>query len=67
MHHLRPKRCANELATAVSILASLPAESLQHLGNGGTVLCVEVGVDFVEEVERRGIALLDREDESQRA
>jgi hypothetical protein len=30
-------------------------------------LRVEIGVDFVEEVEWRRIALLDREDEGQRA
>jgi hypothetical protein len=40
---------------------------LQHLRDGGTVLSIEICVDFVEEVEGCGIALLDCEDEGQRA
>ena len=35
--------------------------------DGGAVLGVEVGVDFVEEVEGRGVALLDCEDEGEGA
>lgn len=37
------------------------------VGDGGTVLGVEVGVDFVEEVEGGGVALLDGEDEGEGA
>ena len=33
------------------------------LGNGGAVLGVEIGVDFVKEVEWGGVAGLDGEDE----
>lgn len=35
--------------------------------DGGAVLGVEVGVDFVKEVERGGVALLDGEDEGEGA
>jgi hypothetical protein len=35
--------------------------------DGGAVLRVEVGVDLVEEVEGRRVALLDGEDERERA
>jgi hypothetical protein len=35
--------------------------------DGGAVLRVEVGVDLVEEVERRRVALLDREYQRERA
>lgn len=35
------------------------------IGDSGTVLSVEVCVDFVKEVEGRGVALLDREDEGE--
>jgi hypothetical protein len=41
--HLRSERRANEL--------SLFGTFGQHLGNGGTVLGIEVCVDFVKEVE----------------
>jgi hypothetical protein len=37
------------------------------LGDGCTVLGVEVGVDFVEEIEWGGVALLDGEDEGKGA
>lgn len=37
------------------------------VGDGGTVLGVEVGVDFVKEVEGGGVALLDGEDEGEGA
>lgn len=37
------------------------------VGDGGAVLGVEVGVDFVEEVEGCGVALLDGEDEGEGA
>jgi hypothetical protein len=65
MHHLGPKRRANELTTAITRLTSLARQPLQHLRDRRAILRIEVGVDFVEEVEGRGIALLDREDECQ--
>lgn len=37
------------------------------VGDGGAVLGVEIGVDFVEEVEGRRVALLDGEDEGEGA
>ena len=37
------------------------------MGDGGAVLGVEVGVDFVKEVKGRRVALLDREDEGEGA
>jgi hypothetical protein len=37
------------------------------LGDSSTVLGVEVSVNFVKEVERRGVALLDGEDEGESA
>ncbi len=40
---------------------------MQHLRHGGAVLRVEVGVDFVEEVEGCRVALLDGEDEGEGA
>lgn len=40
---------------------------MQHLGDGSAVLGVEVGIDFVEEIERSRVAALDCEDEGQGA
>lgn len=57
MKHLRPESCADKLAIGGV------GNRLQHLSNGCTVLGVEVGVDFVEEVEWRWVAGLDCEDE----
>lgn len=37
------------------------------MGDGGAVLGVEVGVDFVKKVKGRRVALLDREDEGKGA
>ena len=59
MHHLRPERRADELP----LLADVP----EQVGDGGPVLRVEVCVDLVEEVEGRGVAALDGEDEGERA
>lgn len=67
MHHLRSESRANELATPFAALAAFAAELAQHLRDGGAVLRVEVCVDLVEEVEGRGVALLDGEDEGERA
>ena len=50
-----------------AVLFRLVRDVAQHVGDGGAVLRVEVGVDFVEEVEGRGVALLDREDEGEGA
>jgi hypothetical protein len=63
MHHLRPEGRTDELTTTIAILASLSTELLQHLSNCSSILRVEIGVDFVEEVERCRVALLNREDE----
>lgn len=61
-HHLGPKRRADKLSAA-GILPAFIGDGLQHLRDGGAVLGVKVGVDFVEEVEGCWIALLDCEDE----
>ena len=58
--HLRAESGTDELA--VQAVGLLTADVGEHLGDGGAVLGVEVGVDFVEEVEGGGIALLDGED-----
>ena len=42
-------------------------DGVQHLGDGGAVLRVEVGVNFVEEVEGRWVTALDGENESEGA
>jgi len=60
--HLGPKSRADEL----TIFGTL-RDRLQHVCDCCAVLRVEVGVDFVEEVERRGITLLDCEDEGESA
>ena len=39
----------------------------QHISNSSPVLRVEIGVDFIKEVEGRWIALLDCEDEGEGA
>lgn len=61
MQHLRSEGCADKLAV------SGVGNGLQHLCNGCTVLSVEVGVDFVEEVERCRVAGLDCEDKRESA
>jgi len=70
--HLRSESCANELSTHASCVAIilrglLSRDVLKHLCNGGTILGVEVCVDFIEEIEGRRIALLDCKDESEGA
>jgi hypothetical protein len=71
--HLRPESRANELSThapsAIFVIlgALLLGYFLEHLRDGGSVLGVEVRVDFVEEVEGCGVALLDCEDECEGA
>lgn len=57
--HLGPERRADELPV-VGLL-------LEHQGDGGAVLRVEVGVDLVEEVEGGGVAGLDGEYEGEGA
>jgi hypothetical protein len=66
VYHLGPESCADELTASILVLATLTAQPLQHLGNCSTILRVEIGIDFVKEVERRGIALLDSKDEGKR-
>ena len=67
--HLRSEGRADELSahgagTVVRILAALlRGDLLEHLRDGCAVLGVEICVDFVEEVEWCGIALLDCENE----
>lgn len=56
MQHFRPERCADKLAVG------RVGDRLEHLGDGCPVLRVEVGVDFVEEVEGCWVAGLDGED-----
>ena len=74
LHHLRSERRANELRRRVLfsflfilVLGVVVAgrELADHLRDGRAVLRVEVGVDFVEEVEGRWIAPLDCEDEGE--
>jgi hypothetical protein len=55
MQHFRSECGANELSVG------RVRDRLEHLGNGGPVLSVQVGVDLVEQVEWRGIASLDGE------
>ena len=65
--HLRSESRADELAahstcSVLGILAALlSGDLLEHLCDSGTVLGVEVCIDFVEEVEGRRITLLDCE------
>jgi hypothetical protein len=67
--HLGSEGSADELAahavsTFVGVFAVLLCGDLfEHLRYCGTVLGVEVCVDFVEEVERRRVTLLNCEDE----
>lgn len=56
MQHLGSESGADELAVG------RVGDGLEHLGNGSSVLGVEVGVDLVEQVEGGGIAGLDGED-----
>jgi hypothetical protein len=69
--HLRSERCADELSAhgagaVVRVLAALlRGDLLEHLCDSRAVLGVEVGIDFVEEVEGGGIALLDGEDKGE--
>lgn len=63
--HLGPEGGADELAAAG--LAGPVGDGPQHVGDGGAVLGVEVGVDFVKEVEGGRVALLDGEDEGEGA
>lgn len=61
MQHLRSERRADELAI------SRVGNRLQHLRHSGTVLSVEVGINFVKEVERCRVTGLDGEDQRQSA
>ncbi len=63
--HLRAKSGTDELPPAR--IGGSVGDGSKHVGDGGAVLGVEVGVDFVEEVEGRGVALLDGEDEGEGA
>ena len=59
MQHLGPERRTDELAVR------RVRNRLEHLRNSRPVLCVQVGIDFVKQVERCRIAGLDGEDECQ--
>lgn len=67
--HLRPKGRADKLPThapgpiLVILRTLLLRDFFQHLRDGRAILRVEIGIDFVEEVEGRWVALLDCEDE----
>ena len=63
--HLRSERCADKLTTALAVLTTLPTQLLQHISNSCAVLSVEIGVDFIEEIEGRWVALLNREDKGE--
>jgi hypothetical protein len=71
--HLRSERRADELSAhaarpVLGVLAALlRGDLLEHLRDGRAVLSVEVGVDFVEEVEGCWVTLLDGEDEGEGA
>tara|TARA_R110002060_G_scaffold77675_1_gene89436 strand:+ start:2162 stop:2422 length:261 start_codon:yes stop_codon:yes gene_type:complete len=71
--HLGSESRTDELAahatsTIISILAALLGRDfLEHLCNGGSILCIKIGIDLVEEVERCWIALLDGKDEGESA
>ena len=74
--HLRPERCADELpsTTLLSVAVTLPTlpalraigrcrrEGVQMLGDGRAILRIEVGVDFVEDIERGWVGGLDGKD-----
>jgi len=69
--HLRPESRADKLSThtartSICILGTLLGRDfLEHLCYGCAVLGIEIGVDFIEEVERSWIALLNCEDEGE--
>ncbi len=69
--HLRSESRADELSahgarTVVRVLtALLRGYLLEHLRDGRAVLRIEICVDFVKEVERCRITLLDCEDEGE--
>ncbi len=81
--HFRSECRADELSPAQSDLVSgrrftgcrfVPAgiapatgDRLQHVSDGGPVLRVEIGVNFVKEVKWRRVALLDGEHEGESA
>jgi hypothetical protein len=65
MHHLRPERRTDELAASILILASVPTQPLQHLRHSRAILRIEIGIDFIKQVEWRWVALLDRKDEGE--
>ena len=70
--HLRSEGRADELSTHASgtifgiLAALLRRDFIEHLCNCGTVLGVEIGVDFIEEVKGGWVALLDCEHERER-
>ena len=64
-HHLRPERRADELASAIAVLAALSTELVEHLRDRRAVLRIEIGIDFVKEVKGRGVALLNGKDEGE--
>lgn len=61
MQHLGTEGRADELTVG------RVRDGLEHLRHGSTVLGVEVGVDFIEEVERGRVTGLDGEDQGQGA
>lgn len=59
MQHLRPESRADELTV------SRVRDGLEHLRHGCPVLRVQIGVDFIKEVEGSRIAGLDGEDQGE--
>jgi hypothetical protein len=60
------KLSAHTASTSICILGTLlGGDLLEHLRYSCPVLGIKIGVDFIEEVERSGIALLNCEDESE--
>lgn len=62
MQHLRAEGGADELGSLVAA-----TDVAQVVRDRSAVLRIEVGVDLVEEVEGRGVALLDGKDEGEGA
>jgi hypothetical protein len=59
MNNLGSESSANELR------ASLVRDGLEKRGNSGTVLRIQIGVNFVENNHRATFGLLQRKDEAE--
>jgi hypothetical protein len=63
--HLRTESSAYELSTLVFV--DCRRQLVEMLSHCCSILCVEIGVNLIEQVERRGITCLDGEDQCQGA